>query len=217
MAGARFCGLCGRTLVAGVGAGGAATLSRPEPAAMSLFELPLARRPRTRRLVLVLALDAMLAGAGVFLLLAYLNARGAPAAAPIAAAGPLTAADVDIAPARALADDAAADGGLVDRGALIAALGSVASARKDELERCYARATGARAATPALAGAIDLRLAIERDGGLARVSAARNETGSAALAACVVAVVSGWTVPPVGAGGGELGWRLTFRPKGAAR
>jgi hypothetical protein len=188
--------------------------TRPEPAAMSLFELPVARRARLTRVGLVLALDAILAGAGAFLFLAYLDGREAPARELAPAAAPATAAVVDVEPARALASPAdLGDAGPRDEAALIGALASVAAAHGAELERCYARAASAAGAT--LAGALDLRLAVVEGGALAQVSAASNETGSAALAACVVAVVDGWTVPSGAVG--EVGWRMRFRPQGAAR
>src|SRR5688572_25053511 len=74
--GSRFCGLCGRTLAAPRPQAVSATAA----ASLSLFELPAARRGRTGRVALVLVLDAMLAGAGVYLTMAYLDAREAPAA-----------------------------------------------------------------------------------------------------------------------------------------
>lgn len=85
-AGSRFCGICGRS-IAVVGGGapaaepgwGARQPARAESAvdSVSLFELPSSRSGRRAKLALILVLDAILAGAGVVMLLAYLEARRA--------------------------------------------------------------------------------------------------------------------------------------------
>lgn len=88
-AGSRFCGICGRNVtvapeplaqVVGSASGGGqwpAAARREAQAAMSLFELPAARGARTAKLALVLVLDAILAGAGIVMILSYLDARRA--------------------------------------------------------------------------------------------------------------------------------------------
>src|SRR5687768_3226752 len=90
-AGSRFCGICGRNVTAapepvaqvlGSASGGGqwpavAAAHRDAQPAMSLFELPAARGARTAKLALVLVLDAILAGAGIVMILSYLDARGA--------------------------------------------------------------------------------------------------------------------------------------------
>ncbi|HEU5058746.1 MAG TPA: hypothetical protein VFU21_19570 [Kofleriaceae bacterium] len=94
-AGSRFCGICGRNVTAapeavahvlGSASGGgqwhaAAARAEAQPA-MSLFELPVSRRARAAKLALVLVLDAILAGAGIVMILSYLDARSGPPAAP---------------------------------------------------------------------------------------------------------------------------------------
>jgi len=97
-AGSRFCGICGRSITPAMGgahaavdagrwAAGQAHPSGPPPPSpadsISLFEMPASRTARRGKLALVLVLDAILAGAGVVMLLAYLDARrvGRPAAA----------------------------------------------------------------------------------------------------------------------------------------
>ncbi len=101
-AGSRFCGICGRNVTAapepvaqvlGSASGGgqwpAVVARRDAQPAMSLFELPAARGARTAKLALVLVLDAVLAGAGIVMILSYLDARGAspaPAGKPKPAA-----------------------------------------------------------------------------------------------------------------------------------
>ena len=89
-AGSRFCGICGRNVTAAAeaplahamgdaAAGGHWPAAAPDAKpAMSLFELPAARRPRAVKMALVLVLDAILAGAGVVMILSYLDARKAP-------------------------------------------------------------------------------------------------------------------------------------------
>ena len=86
-AGSRFCGICGRNITvaplaealgdASAGGRWPAAAARPDPAqpAMSLFELPVSRGARTAKLALVLVLDAILAGAGIVMILSYLDAR----------------------------------------------------------------------------------------------------------------------------------------------
>jgi hypothetical protein len=104
--GSRFCGICGRT-VAGAASPADEDAPRGGDASMSLFELPVSRRGRALRIGLVLGLDAMLAGAGVWLLLAYLALREAPPPSPTppgAAAG------------SSAATAAAADAGVRGRG-----------------------------------------------------------------------------------------------------
>jgi len=92
-AGSRFCGICGRNITVApapvaqvlgdASAGGqwqAETVARrpDEEPAMSLFELPVSRGARTAKMALVLVLDAILAGAGIIMILSYLDARRAP-------------------------------------------------------------------------------------------------------------------------------------------
>jgi hypothetical protein len=79
-AGSRFCGICGRNItspVAEVLGRDAAGRWAPGEAkeAMSLFELPAAKGARTAKMALVLVLDAVLAGAGIVMILSYLEAR----------------------------------------------------------------------------------------------------------------------------------------------
>jgi hypothetical protein len=79
-AGSRFCGICGRNITAAppplAQAIGSGAQAEPRPA-MSLFELPAQRRARATKMALVLALDAILAAAGVVMILSYLDARKA--------------------------------------------------------------------------------------------------------------------------------------------
>lgn len=106
-AGSRFCGICGRNITAApapavvqaIGEGGAgqwpAMAAQAEAAqpAMSLFELPASRRARLAKMALVLVLDAVLAGAGVLMILSYLEARrAAPVPVKKPAAGAATGA-----------------------------------------------------------------------------------------------------------------------------
>ena len=101
-AGSRFCGICGRNITvspggatgAGApavtdprrwGAGGVSAEAEDADLSMSLFELPVSRRARRLKVALVLALDAILAAAGIIMILSYLEAREAPAAAPAVA------------------------------------------------------------------------------------------------------------------------------------
>ena len=87
----RFCGICGRKIdYPAAGGDGSGPLPDPRymPAAGgSLFELPVSRGARIARIALVLALDAILLGAGIAMVISYLNARdhagGVPARAPV--------------------------------------------------------------------------------------------------------------------------------------
>ena len=92
-AGSRFCGICGRNVTAapepvaqvlGSASGGGqwpAVAARGDAqSAMSLFELPASRGARTAKLALVLVLDAILAGAGIVMIVSYLDARSGPPA-----------------------------------------------------------------------------------------------------------------------------------------
>ena len=101
-AGSRFCGICGRNITVSPGAmpgasapavtdprrwgaaGGVSVESEDAGLSMSLFELPVSRRARRLKVALVLGLDAILAAAGVIMILSYLEAREAPAAVPAA-------------------------------------------------------------------------------------------------------------------------------------
>jgi hypothetical protein len=89
--GSRFCGICGRNITPSPeppAYGRELETDRPafaqaagaEPGgSMSLFELPVSRSARTLKLALVLALDAILAAAGIVMILSYLDARRDPA------------------------------------------------------------------------------------------------------------------------------------------
>ena len=88
--GSRFCGICGRGITPAVGGPEIAVEGgRWPPAAspfapsvesqadsISLFEMPASRGARRARMALVLVLDAILAGAGVVMLMAYFDSRG---------------------------------------------------------------------------------------------------------------------------------------------
>src|SRR3990170_6140624 len=87
---ATFCPICGRRLERGFGSAKASTASAhagdgPGPeGSMSLFELPVAPAARITRIVVVLLLDAVLAGAGIAMILSYWSGRHAAAAPPAA-------------------------------------------------------------------------------------------------------------------------------------
>jgi hypothetical protein len=88
--GSRFCGICGRGITPAVGGPEVAVEGGRWPPAtspfapsvesqadsISLFEMPASRAARRARMALVLVLDAILAGAGVVMLMAYFDARG---------------------------------------------------------------------------------------------------------------------------------------------
>jgi len=82
--GSRFCGICGRP----IGEADARTPTAPPALTPSLFELPVAPRARLARVLVVLALDLVLAGAGIAMIASYLSAReraqahSAPTSAP---------------------------------------------------------------------------------------------------------------------------------------
>lgn len=142
----RFCGICGRYIdpggvhsrgqsagtTAGNGRaavasatgelrGGAAAKAAPGAGAptgssLSLFELPVSRGARIARIVLILALDAILVGAGVAMIVSYLNARDrARGATPEVSSEPATA-EVEVLPPEPViapattADETVADG-----------------------------------------------------------------------------------------------------------
>jgi hypothetical protein len=99
-AGSRFCGICGRSIAPSGGGsahapapGHAHAQARPPGAntgsqvdSVSLFEMPSSRAGRRARMALVLVLDAILAGAGVVMLLSYLESRQGRRPAPDAGA-----------------------------------------------------------------------------------------------------------------------------------
>jgi hypothetical protein len=141
----QFCGICGRHISAG---GGPALRTYPPPASSgssSLFELPAARGPRMARIVVVLALDLILAGAGIAMILSYLLARQEverAAATPARSAS----AEVEVGPALPVvagdegAEEAAAKGAagspVAEQGErLPAARASGAVSREDEDRR----------------------------------------------------------------------------------
>lgn len=88
--GSRFCGICGRGITPAVGGPEVAVEGGRWPPAtspfapsvesqadsISLFEMPASRAARRARMALVLVLDAILAGAGVVMLMAYFDSRG---------------------------------------------------------------------------------------------------------------------------------------------
>ncbi len=88
----RFCGICGRQIPAGVvdrrdvdkRGVSSGTLGRAPGSfgSMSLFELPVSRGARIARVVSILALDAVLVGTGLAMILSYVNARDQRRAAP---------------------------------------------------------------------------------------------------------------------------------------
>ncbi len=84
--GAAFCAVCGAGLAGGGSRPGAGPGEGDSP---SLFELPASKRGRWVRVATVLTLDAVLAGAGVAMILSYAGAR-AEAARPHVAAMPPT-------------------------------------------------------------------------------------------------------------------------------
>jgi hypothetical protein len=89
----RYCGICGRSLTLTPAA--SQPLDRDDEAdSLSLFELPAARSARLVRLFVVLALDAMLAVAGVAMIITYINARSDASATPDAG----TTAEVQVLP-----------------------------------------------------------------------------------------------------------------------
>ncbi len=111
--GSRFCGICGRAVDPEGLAEPGAVIAPSDAAAsrrnryqsgltgtsMSLFELPGKSRARTTRLMAVLGLDLVLAGAGVAMILSYIDARGragAPPPAPVRTAPP--SAEIEILP-----------------------------------------------------------------------------------------------------------------------
>src|SRR5687768_16802158 len=85
--GAAYCGVCGRSVLPGERASRELAPENPPDesggdASMSLFELPVARSARVARVVVVLALDVVLAGAGIAMGLSWWNSRHAAAAPP---------------------------------------------------------------------------------------------------------------------------------------
>ena len=83
-AASRFCGICGRNITAAPGAiafVGAGGTVQPDTLgadlSMSLFELPGQRRARAARVALVLAIDAILVGAGVLMAWSWWQGRDA--------------------------------------------------------------------------------------------------------------------------------------------
>lgn len=91
--GSQFCGVCGRgishaPLAAGEGsavtgpAGGGTSAEAAHldaDGSLSLFELPVSPTARRTKIILVLALDAILAGAGIAMILSYRAAASVPA------------------------------------------------------------------------------------------------------------------------------------------
>jgi hypothetical protein len=81
-AGSRFCGICGRSIAAVAGgagpqgwAGQGEGRAESHDDSVSLFELPAARGARRAKMALILVLDAILAGAGIIMLVSYLESR----------------------------------------------------------------------------------------------------------------------------------------------
>jgi hypothetical protein len=112
-AGSRFCGICGRSIATsrrtppaaqpGWGADEARHAAASEEVdSVSLFELPASRAGRRAKLALILVLDAILAGAGVVMILSYADSRReigrAAPASPEGARGERGA--IDVSPAR---------------------------------------------------------------------------------------------------------------------
>jgi hypothetical protein len=123
-AGSRFWGICGRNITVSAEAPGqevtdprgwsssaGAAGDGPE-LSMSLFELPTSRRARLVKVALVLALDGILAAAGIIMILSYLEGREAPAAGQGAPAAP-AAPDVPAAPAATSTAATGADAAVV--------------------------------------------------------------------------------------------------------
>src|SRR5687768_11082929 len=107
--GSRFCGICGRAIeydeVGGVLADPAEDAPPPPSRAfgagmagrsMSLFDLPASPAARLTRIIAVVALDLVLVGAGIAMIVSYLNARERGRGAPrqVEAEGP--AAEIEI-------------------------------------------------------------------------------------------------------------------------
>jgi hypothetical protein len=97
--GSRFCGICGRAIeydeVGGVvvpeeDAAPVRPMGDRTGRSMSLFELPPTPAARLGRVIAVVALDLVLVGAGIAMIVSYLNARGRADASPRApeSAGP---------------------------------------------------------------------------------------------------------------------------------
>lgn len=240
-AGSRFCGICGRNVtvapeplaqVVGSASGGGqwpAAARREAQAAMSLFELPASRGARTAKLALVLVLDAILAGAGIVMILSYLDARRAdpaPARKPDPAVVKVGAPKVVVPAAPAAPPEAkekkpkeaaetrqpkaAPIGGVVAD--VSGEMRQLVARHAGDLERCYQREAKVYGPQDPLEGRIDVHVTVMPDGTARDVRAGENTTGSAELADCTVAVFRTFGLPSGGAAPVELVWPLQFRP-----
>lgn len=94
--GSRFCGICGRRLAPAPAREPepvrtpAAGSARPRPVAPAPIELPVSRGARWARVLLVLALDVALAGAGVAMILSYVRDCEGARDQAVAPSGPVT-------------------------------------------------------------------------------------------------------------------------------
>jgi len=186
-------------------------------ASLSLFELPVSRGARVVRIGLVLALDALLIVAGVALAVAHLDGRTASASAPTRSsasdATPSTVAKepsiVVLTPRPSLRSPLGTPS-VAEVAGLAAALEAAGRAETSGLRSCLARAAGAVATAGPLAGDVVLSTTLAPDGRLGTVRVIRNQTGSAALGACVAALVSSWSLPAGAAEPLALEWPFQF-------
>jgi hypothetical protein len=222
-AGSRFCGICGRNVTAAaeaplahaIGDGGRwpAPLQADARPAMSLFELPAARRPRAAKMALVLVLDAILAGAGIVMILSYLDAREAPppAVKPAARAKGMSAVQVG-APEPVVAGEAPVGQARPARAAPKPAMVDRQQATGDRTTA--AKQPSAPVVTPIAEQAADLETADELDAVSARLTEMVERHGGD-LERCYerVAKVAGPGDPLEG----KIDVHVTVMPDGSAR
>jgi hypothetical protein len=239
----RFCGICGRNITAppglaftGAGGGTVQPDTLGADLSMSLFELPGARRARNTRVALVLAIDAILLGAGVVMILSYMDARsakpvpGRPRVEVMAPTAPEAAAKPAPAPVPPPPEPTRAS---KRRGKAVPVVAPTPDAAPPEdpevedyadrvrlvveshgaqLERCYERAAKATGPRDPLEGRIDLRFTLMPNGSAENVEVAGNTTGSEQLASCVADLFRAWSMPHGASHPIPLEWPVRFHP-----
>lgn len=211
--GSRFCGICGYKLervsppppiLAGGQRSGVsgAGVSSSSSSSSSALALPVSRGAWWLRVLALLLVDAALFGAGVVLIVSYLDAREqASRARP--AAGP--AASMPAEPTRAQAADEATQ----------QQISRAVKGLEPDIQRCYSQATQAAGQNRPPEGRLHIGLTFAADGRVTRAAAVVDDLASPSLTRCVEALFQGLRLPERPGGAPvETTWPLRFQAPG---
>ena len=94
---------------------------------------------------------------------------------------------------------------------LAAQISLVVERHQGQLKRCYESASKVTTPEQPIEGRIDVRFSVQADGSAQSVRTSRNETGSAALENCLLALVRSWTFPATEGEALDFVWPFEFQ------